>query len=210
MRCDQVKSWRLWTGLGASVAVAAGAVTWAVMSHPATTPDGKSENAPLTPLTAHALLQAGHVQAQHQDFDGAEATFERVLQMEPGNKLAWYNIGVVAARDGRPADARKAYDRALKIDPSFTSALFNQAVLLKASDPDRSITLLKRAITLNPQASTAHFQLGDTLASKGRDNQARDAYRRAVAADPSLHSQVPKKFRDSTRPSPSSPPSAGR
>ncbi|MCZ7462146.1 tetratricopeptide repeat protein [Streptomyces sp. WMMC940] len=200
----------MWTGLGASVAVAAGAVTWAVMSHPATTPDGKSEKAPLTPLTAHALLQAGHVQAQHQDFDGAEATFKRVLEMEPRNKLAWYNVGVVSARDGRPADALKAYDAALKIDPSFTSALFNQAVLLKTSDPDRAIALLKRTVTINPKASTAHFQLGDALSRKGRDSQARDAYRRAVAADPSLRSEVPKKFRDSTRPSPSSTTSAGR
>ncbi|MFI1471463.1 tetratricopeptide repeat protein [Streptomyces wuyuanensis] len=200
----------MWTGLGATVAVAAGAVTWAVMSHPAATPDGKSEKAPLTPLNAHALLQAGHVQAQHKDFDGAEATFKRVLEMEPGNKLAWYNVGVVTARDGRPADALKAYDTALKIDPSFTSALFNQAVLLKASDPDRAIALLKRTVTINPKASTAHFQLGDTLARKGRDDQARDAYRRAVAVDPSLHSQVPKKFRDSTRPKPTSTTSAGR
>ncbi|WP_171053231.1 tetratricopeptide repeat protein [Streptomyces marianii] len=200
----------MWTGLGASAAVAAGAVTWAVMSHPATTPDGKSEEAPLTPLTAHALLQAGHVQAQHKDFDGAEATYKRVLEMEPRNKLAWYNVGVVSARDGRPDEALKAYVAALKIDPSFTSALLNQAVLLKTSDPDRAITLLERAVANNPKASTAHFQLGDTLSRKGRDGEARTAYRSAVAADPSLHSQVPKKFRDATRPSTSSDTGADR
>ncbi|MFI2458232.1 tetratricopeptide repeat protein [Streptomyces sp. NPDC019539] len=197
----------MWTGLGVTVTVAAGVVAWAVVSHPATTSDGNPEKAP---LTAHALLQASHVQAQHQDFEEAEATFERVLEMEPGNKLAWYNVGVVAARDGRPADALEAYDRELKIDPLFTSALFNQAVLLESSDPERSIALLKLAITLNPQAARAHFQLGDTLARKGRDGQARDAYRRAVAVDPSLHSQVPKNFRNSMRPSPSSTTSAGR
>ncbi|MFI2458191.1 tetratricopeptide repeat protein [Streptomyces sp. NPDC019539] len=200
----------LWTGFGAAVAVAAGAATWAVVPQQAPASDAKSEQAPRTVLNAHALLQAGLLQTQYRDLDGAEATFKRVLEMDPENKLAWYNVGVVSAQDGRPADALKAYDSALEIDPSFTSALFNQAVLLKRNDPDRAITLLKRTVSINPKASTAYFQLGETLARKGREGQARDAYRRAVAVDPSLRSEVPKSFQDFVTPSPSPSPTSSQ
>lgn len=211
MRCDQVKRRRLWTGVGAAAVAAAGTATWAVMTPSETTAaDGTSETAARTALTAEALLQAGLLQARHQDLGGAEATFRRVLEMDPDNKLAWYNVGVVAHQSGRPAEALRAYDAALKADPSFTSALFNQAVLVKASDPDRAITLLERTVSVDPQASTAHFQLGEALAGKGRDGEAQEAYRRAVAADASLHAKVPAKFRDAARPSPSPTTSPGR
>ncbi|WP_373429286.1 tetratricopeptide repeat protein [Streptomyces sp. V4I23] len=116
---------------------------------------------------------------------------------------AWYNLGVLAQQDGRTADARAAYDKALRIDPSFTSALFNQALLLKSSEPDRALTLLKRAVAANPKAATAHLHIGNILAKKDRDEEAEASFRRAVAADSSLHSQLPESFKDSVSPSPS-------
>ncbi|MFE9934463.1 tetratricopeptide repeat protein [Streptomyces sp. NPDC005533] len=190
MECDDVERRQLWTGVGAAVVLAAGVATWAVMSEAATSSDVK------TTLSAHALLQAGLVQANEKDLDGAEDTFTRVLTIEPDNKLAWYNLGVVSQQSGRPADALKAYDAVLKIDPKFTSAIFNQAMLLKTTNPDRAITLLKRAISLNPKAAKAYFQLGEALAKRGNGTGARDAYRHAILIDQSLFSQVPKPFRD--------------
>ncbi|MEE1668820.1 tetratricopeptide repeat protein [Streptomyces sp. NPDC003631] len=201
---------RLWTGVGAAVAVAAGTATWAIMSQPAKAPEAKSDDAPRTALKADALMQAGLLQVQYQDFDGAKATFERVLKLDPHNKLAWYNMGVVAEREGRRADALKAYDSALKADSSFTSALFNKALLLKKSDPDRALELLQRAVSVNPKASTAYFQIGETMAIKGLDKKAQDAYQHAVDLDPSLRSQVPKPFKDSVEAGSESTETSGR
>ncbi|WP_173264280.1 tetratricopeptide repeat protein [Streptomyces pacificus] len=206
-----MKRRRLWAGAGAAAVAAAGTATWAVMTPSETTAaGGTSDTAARNELTAGALLQAGLLQARHQDLPGAEATFRRALEVDPDNKLAWFNVGAIAQQSGRPAEALRAYDAALKTDPSFTSALFNKAVLVKASDPDQAITLLERAVSVNPAASTAHFQLGETLAAKGRESEARDAYRRAVAVDASLHGDVPARFRDAARPSPSPTTSPGR
>lgn len=143
------------------------------------------------------------MQSQYQDFSGAATTFKRVVALDPHNKIAWYNLGVIAQRGGKKADARAAYDKALKIDPSFDSALFNEALLLKSSEPDRSIKLLKRVVAHNSKASTAYLHLGEALAKKGRDDEAQDAFSRAVAADPKLLSFVPEPFQDSASPSPS-------
>ncbi|MBT2365052.1 tetratricopeptide repeat protein [Streptomyces sp. ISL-10] len=183
--------------------VAVGVTAWAILSQPDATPESEAKSAARAVSEAKALVQAGALQSQYQDFAGAARTFRRVLELDPDNKVAWYNLGVIAQRDGRAADARAAYDKALKIDPTFAAALFNEAVLLESSDPDRAVALLKRAVAANPKASTAYLHLGRVLAKKGRDDEAQDAFRRAVATDPKMHSLVPEPFQDSVSPSPS-------
>lgn len=202
MRCDQVKRRRLWTGIAAAAVVAAGAAVWAVLSQPAAT-ESEAKPAARDVSEAQTLLSAGLMQSQYQDFSGAATSFKRVVALDPHNKIAWYNLGVIAQRDGKKADAREAYDKALKIDPKFDSALFNEALLLKSSEPDRSIKLLKRVVAHNSKASTAYLHLGEALAKKGRDDEAQDAFSRAVAADPKLLPFVPEPFQDSASPSPS-------
>lgn len=203
MRCDQVKRKRLWTGLAATAVVASGAAVWAVLSQLAATPESEGKSAARAVSEAQALLNAGLMQSRYQDFSGAAITFKRVVALDPDNKFGWYNLGYIAQRDGKKADARAAYDKALKIDPSFESALFNEALLLRSSEPDRAIRLLKRVIAHNSKASKAYLHLGRALAKKGRDDEAQDAFGRAVAADPKMLSFVPEPFQDSASPSPS-------
>lgn len=202
-----MKRRRLWAGLAGTAAAATGVVIWAIQSQSAPAPESGAASAIRKTTEAKALLQAGIMQGQYQDYDGAARTYRRVLELDPRSKHAWYNLGVLAQQDGRTADAHAAYDKALKIDSSFTSALFNQALLLKSSEPDRALALLKRAIAVNPKAATAHLHIGNILAKKDRDEEAEASFRRAVAADPSLHSQLPESFQDSVSPSPSPTPS---
>ncbi|MEU5398046.1 tetratricopeptide repeat protein [Streptomyces sp. NPDC005963] len=190
---------RMWTGVGVAVALAAGAVVWVVTathSTPASNHDA-FDNANGNRLRVDALLESGLLLVRHQDIPNAEITFKQVLALDPKNKFAWYNLGVLAQNEGRPGDAHKAYDAALKTDASYTSALFNKALLLEKSDPDAALKLLRRAVVANPKASTAYFHIGETLAREGRGEQARDAYRQAVELDSALRSHVPQAFRES-------------
>ncbi|MFD0504724.1 tetratricopeptide repeat protein [Streptomyces chiangmaiensis] len=152
------------------------------------------------------LLQTALKQQQGRDSQGAARTYRRVLDLDPDNKFAWYGLGIIAQTSGNTFEARAAYDKALKIDPSFMSALFSEAMMLKSSDPDRAVGLLKRAVAAQPKAATIHMQIGQILAAKGRDSEAKDAFRSAVAADPSLRPQVPEPYRDSVSHSPTSSP----
>ncbi|MGW9031167.1 tetratricopeptide repeat protein [Streptomyces sp. NPDC055722] len=183
--------------LGGTAAVAAGAAIWTAQS-PSTAPsDSKPASAAEKNQQANSLLQSALVQEQRQDSKGASHTYKRVVEIDPGDKLAWYNLGVIAQRDGRTADAGAAFDKALKIDPNYTPALFNKAMLLKSSEPDQAIGLLKRAISAGPKSAVLRLQLGRLLAEKHRDDEAEVQFHRAAADNPSLSSQVPEPFRSS-------------
>ncbi len=192
--------------LSGAAAAATGTMAWAIHSASAAAPESEARTAAAEnsadqkPENVDVLLQAGILQQQNRDSKGAVQTYRRVLELDPRNKFAWYNLGVIAHEDGRTDEALSAYEKSLKIDPSFESALFNEAILLKSSDPDRAMGLLERTLGIDPQANTAHLHLGDIWARKDRDEEAADEYRRAVAGDPSLRSLVPESFRDSLNP----------
>jgi tetratricopeptide (TPR) repeat protein len=200
-----VKRTRLWVGLTATTAaVATGVTLWAMQSQSTAPPESKAASVTRKAQQTKELLQAA-IQQQYRDPKEAASTYRRVLELDPRNTLALFNLGAIAQQYGRMAEARAAYDKTLKIDPKFTSALFNEGVLLRSSEPDRAIELLRRAIAANPTlAAGAHLQLGEILVEKDRHDAAKEEFRHAVAADPSLLSRVPQRFRDAVNPSPTS------
>ncbi|MFE7133024.1 tetratricopeptide repeat protein [Streptomyces sp. NPDC057638] len=193
---------RMWMWVGAVLALAVGVVVWAVLAHGNPTADSTAfDDVKNRRLRANALLESGLTHFRHQEIAQAQTAFEHVLVLDPENKVAWFNLGSLAQGRGHRADALQSYDAALKADPSYTSALFNKALLLETSDPDAALALLRRAVAADPKASTAYFHIGQVLARQSRDAPARDAYRRAVALDPSLRPHVPEPFREPGGPS---------
>ncbi|AZK96992.1 MULTISPECIES: tetratricopeptide repeat protein [Streptomyces] len=185
----------IWMAVGAALTLVVGGLVWAVMTHAGPAAEGAAADGVNSEIRTDALLESGLLHFRHRDLPQAKAAFEHVLALDPENKLAWYNLGVLAQDQGRRSDAHRAYDAALKADSAYPSALFNKALLLKASDPDKALGLLRRAVAADPKASTAHFHIGEILARKGREDEARNAYHRAVGLDPALRSQVPAAFR---------------
>ncbi|MGW0881626.1 tetratricopeptide repeat protein [Streptomyces sp. NPDC002671] len=143
-----------------------------------------------------ALLKSGLQHQIQQDSRGAGQDYRHALELDPKNKRAWYGLGLVDQQSGRTADARADFDKALEIDPDFMSALCTEAYMLRTSDPDRAMELLKRAAAIDPKAGMTQLQLGQLLAENNRKGEAEAAFRRAVAADPKSLSQVPEEFRD--------------
>ncbi|MFI6492801.1 tetratricopeptide repeat protein [Streptomyces sp. NPDC050564] len=197
MRCDKVTRRRLWAGLAATAAVAAGVTIWALPSPSNVPSESKAASVIRNSKPAEALLQSALQRQTHQDSLGAARDYRRVLELDPRNKQAWYGLGLIEQQDGRAADARAAYEKALETDPKFMSALYSEAFLLRSSDPDRAIELLKRAVAADPKATSIQMQLGNLLAEQHRKGEAEDVFRHAVAVDHRILSQVPEEFRAS-------------
>ncbi|MFE4422568.1 tetratricopeptide repeat protein [Streptomyces sp. NPDC056817] len=186
----------MWAGLAATATVATGVTVWAIHSPSAGPPESNAASAAKNAKSADALLQSALQHQVRKDPLGAAQDYRRILEMDPRNKSAWYGLGVIDQQYGRMADARTNFEKALEIDPHFMSALYSEAYMLRSSDPDRAIELLGRAATADPKAAAIHLQLGRLLVERGRKGEAGDAFRRAVAVDHKLLSQVPEGFRD--------------
>ena len=82
-----------------------------------------SRLAPGDPEPHRALAQV--LSATRKDAE-AVAEQEKVVALVPGNAGDWNDLGVLKARAGRRAEARVAFDRALRIDPRNEAAEANR------------------------------------------------------------------------------------
>jgi tetratricopeptide (TPR) repeat protein len=91
-----------------------------------------------------------------------------------------------AASDGRIADARLAYDRALASSPE-SAFLHRELGLLerRGGNTDRALAELRRAVELDPADAASLVAIGDLLDARGDLDGAGAAYRQAASIDPS-------------------------
>ena len=139
-----------------------------------------------TANSAAALLSAGIAQANAKQYQAAETTFRNVLVISPRNKFAWYNLGLLAQIQNQTASALSAYSRALSIDPRYTPAMYNKAILLERKDPRAALALYKQITSINPKAATAYLRESFVYGRLGDKRTAAQARARAIALDKRL------------------------
>lgn len=97
---------------------------------------------------------------------------------------AWYAWGC-DLEDGAPGQARKAYARALQLDPDHPGANLNLGRLLhEAGDAPSAENHYRRALEARPGDGTALFNLGVALEDQERLDEALLAYARCLATLP--------------------------
>lgn len=133
------------------------------------------------------LLAKGLQAHQEQKIDEAIKHYQKLLELEPTNKFAHYNLGIIDQAQGRPSEAEARYRSAIASDPAFTSALYNLALLRAAAGATGEAEVLyRRAIEANPQFAEAHLNLGFLLRDKGDKEEGDASLRKAVELNPSL------------------------
>ncbi len=97
----------------------------------------------------------------------------------------WFELGAELEAYA-PVEARRAYERALEMDPDLAEARVNLGRLLhQAGDPAAAEVHYRAALALGPHA-TAAYDLGLVLEDLQRPQDAIAAYRRAIEIDPGL------------------------
>jgi tetratricopeptide (TPR) repeat protein len=133
-----------------------------------------------------SLIQSGLAQIEKKNWSAAATSFQKVLEINPSNIYANYDLGVIAQSTGYSSEAISYYNKALAANAAYTPAMYNEAILLESSHPQQAITMYKKIVRINPRAATAYLRLALVQDEQGNitDAEANDA--KAVSIDPAL------------------------
>lgn len=85
----------------------------------------------------------------------------------------------------RPADAIRAYDRAIALKPDYVDPYFNRGnALLRLQRNQEALASFDQAIALSPGLGLAHYNRGTVLQALDRLPEAMESYRKVLAIDP--------------------------
>ena len=113
------------------------------------------------------LRQAIDAEKQEK-VEAAQWNYQKVLEMEPENRIALQRLGIIAANLGNDQDTIKYLQRAFRQDPDDPDTLFALGYsLIRRSEPDWAVSMLARAVALNPQNPDIARTYGMALATLG-------------------------------------------
>ncbi|HYW10316.1 MAG TPA: tetratricopeptide repeat protein [Longimicrobium sp.] len=118
----------------------------------------------------------------------------RVLRASDAQRLAYnyeskamyeYALGMLHEAGNRPAEARRAFERALEEDLSMYPARAGLARLsLRERKSAEAVEHLAQAVELAPGDAVMHLEYGNALMSANRRDDAIPQYQRAIALEP--------------------------
>jgi tetratricopeptide (TPR) repeat protein len=147
--------------------------------------------------TISELVYTGKQYFEQKDYHNAEAYLLRVLEKTDRYADVLNMMGVIHHADGRFSSAIEMFKRALSINPRYTEALMNLAVLYndlgQYDDAKRLYQQLKKiprskGQTIEPvlrgKLSNLHASIGDIYRSAGVHKHAIDEYEKALQLNP--------------------------
>jgi tetratricopeptide (TPR) repeat protein len=140
---------------------------------------------------AASLLNQGLAAQNAKNYSTATADYEKILTITGNSSIlyALYDLALVEQDTGLTAAAEEHYRSALAINPNYTPALFNLAILLTSSSPIEAAQLYRQVIALEPNtaaAAPAHLNLGYVLISLKEKALGNAQLNEAYALEPSL------------------------
>jgi tetratricopeptide (TPR) repeat protein len=115
-----------------------------------------------------ALLGRGLAYLQTKQLDAAAADFSALVEQAKGAEFAatdpqleqaYYELGVIALEQSRPADAVEHLRSALRINGSDADALYTFGLaLIRSGDPAKGVEALRRAVAFVPSGWCEPYQ----------------------------------------------------
>ena len=156
--------------------------------------DGEANRSTLTDALQSGEMQTPRAQAA---LLRAEALAQEAIELDPGHARAWRALGLIKAAQSDFDAARRAYDRALVIDPENWGAMINLSELeALTGHPERQADLLARSfeamsrdyadnpVAIRPWHSAVGLSVARLRTEAGEPQQAELWYRRVLALDP--------------------------
>ena len=116
----------------------------------------------------------------------ATSDFNETIQLNPTHAQAFFNLGNCYRTLKDSERALEAFEQAIKLDPADLPARFNRAATLQDLRAfDQAVEEYGELVRLSPNAET-FFNRGACLQKIGRQIEAINDFKRAIAIDPNL------------------------
>lgn len=151
---------------------------------------------PVSQMTAAQLESRGDAFRSQKDPAGALDSYTRALSKDPKNAVLWNKIGMTQLllgassqgfeRTRKYLEARRAFERAVKLNSDYAEALNNIGVVyFQQEDYRKAIHYYKKALAIRPTASF-HSNLGSVYFAQKKFNDAMKEYLDALQLDPEV------------------------
>ena len=128
-------------------------------------------------------------------FDAAQLEFEQAIRYKPDSAEIHYNLGKLFSMQDNWEPARKAFEAALRLDPSYVEALDALGFALEALGDDAgAVAKYEKAIALNEARqghfASAHVNLSAYYNRTGNPEKALEYARQALELDPKVRPRL--------------------
>jgi len=135
-------------------------------------------------------LESAEVALKDGDLDDAEHEYKHVGSLSPNHVEAWLGLASVEMTRGTPKSVNKAinyFERAIESNPRYDRSHIELALAYENSRSiDRSITILKEALTKCFPLDRIHYHLGRLLLERGKHEEAIQNLEKAIELNPKL------------------------
>lgn len=119
------------------------------------------------------------------EFKAQELAFRRVVEEDSRFAEGWYNLGVLAERQGRVDEAVGHYQRALSEKPTLRQAAENLAVITQnRGDVKGAVRIYHSILDVYPDDAGARARLAEIYRQNGEPDRALDLAREALMREP--------------------------
>ncbi len=137
------------------------------------------------PSSAEALYGLGSVYLKLEKIREARESFERAIKLRVSYPdtlpNAWNNLGLLATREGRTADAIPYFEEALRLSPDHLVALENLGNAYRQQKRwNEARKVLERAVAVGPQDPEANYSLGMVFAQLDDSDRAYEYLQKAL------------------------------
>lgn len=130
-----------------------------------------------------AMFQKGYDLTQAGKLDEAEAAYKEVLAKDATLPAVYYNLGIVYTQKKDWTNAEASFQKALELKPGYSEATSALArVYNESGRPEKGMALMTQGGAENDPK--IQLNLGVTLFSSGKSEEAEAAFTRVEALDP--------------------------
>ena len=148
-----------------------------------------SSNAALSPREKDEL-QARIFMAKKQ-YPDAIGVYARLSQEYPKEAAYQNYLGIAQLQEGKLDDARKSFDRAIKINRRFSDAYNNLGATYYAEKRYKNaISMYQRSLSLKPNVASVYTNIGYAYFAQKQLPKAMEAFHKALEIDPKVFEET--------------------